>query len=92
MVVGLRVDYRMFTHRTEAVENAEHTPEVEDAPIVNVDANFTVPENQRYKDMAFPRLEQMLTMSRAAEKAGSLVLVSEIPEDLAEQRPFHTRI
>lgn len=88
MVIGMHVDHQNYGWRTEAVENAEPTPEAKDVPIVNVDANFIIPEDQRHTDGAFPRLKQMHAMTVAAEKAGSLVSGSAIPTNLAEQRPF----
>lgn len=88
MVIGMHVDYQNVGWRTEAVENVEHVPETSGAPIVNVDANFTVPEDQRHKDMVFPRLQQMFDLADAAEKFGSLVPVKAIPSDMLDQRPF----
>jgi len=52
-----------------AVENAERIDAVEDAPIVNVDANFLISKDQRHVDMAFPRMDQMEQMLREAKKA-----------------------
>lgn len=88
MVIGMHVDYQKSGWRIEAVENAEQTLETKDAPIVNVDANFIIPEDQRHKDGAFPRLDQMGAMFVAAEKAGALVPASAIPANMAEHRPF----
>ena len=88
MVIGMRVDYQKLGWRTEAVENAEHTPETEGAPIVNVDANFIVPEDQRHKDRAFPRLQQMQAMVDVSEEVGSLGPASAIPAGMAGLRPF----
>jgi hypothetical protein len=88
MVVALNVDYQTITHWTEAVENAELAEEVSGAPIVNVDANFIVPESERHVDFAFPRLTQLLERSKVAEKHGSLVSVAEIPLGMWDQRPY----
>ena len=88
MMIGLHVDHQKHGWRPEAVENAELTLEIEGASIVNVDANFIVPEDQRYKDSVFPRLGQMHEMAVAAEKAGSLVPVSSIPAGMMGERPF----
>lgn len=55
--------------RIEAIDNAERTGAVEDAPVVNVDANFLVPKDERHVDMAFPRMDQMDQMLREAQKA-----------------------
>lgn len=88
MVVALRVDFVGHGYRTEAVENTKHALELPDAPIVNVDANFIVPKDERHKDFAFPRLTQLHAMMDAAEKAGSLVAHSAIPNGMLGQRPF----
>lgn len=88
MVIGMHVDYQKLGWCFEAVENAEIILEIEDAPIVNVDANFIIPEDQRNKDSVFPRLGQMLEMVEAAEKAGTLMPVSSIPLSMIGERPF----
>ncbi len=88
MVIGMHVDHQKHGWRLEAVENAELTLEIEGALIVNVDANFIVPEDQRYKDSVFPRLEQMKEMVNADENAGSLVPASSIPPGIMGERPF----
>jgi hypothetical protein len=88
MVIGLHVDYARKGWRTEAVENAEHAIEQPGAPIMNVDANFIVPEAERYKDLAFPRLPQMVRMVRAAEKDGSFNLHTTIANGRINERPY----
>src|SRR5262245_20334808 len=62
MAIGMHVDYVRLGWRTEAIENAEQTAEEPGAPIVNVDANFLVPEHERHRDVWFPRLSQMWQM------------------------------
>lgn len=88
MVVALNVDYQAIAHWTEAVENAELADEVPGAPIMNVDANFIVPENERHVDQAFPRLTQLMERSKVAEKYGSLVSLADIPPGMLDQRPY----
>lgn len=88
IVVALNVDYQAIAHWTEAVENAELIDEVPAAPIVNVDANFIVPENERHVDFAFPRLAQLQERSEVAEKYGSMVSLSDIPPGMLGQRPY----
>jgi hypothetical protein len=87
MVVALNVDFQKIAHWTEAIENAEPATEELGAPIINVDANFTVPEDERHKDLAFPRLTQLLAMTDIAEKQGSLISVADIPDGMFSQRP-----
>lgn len=88
IVVALNVDFEKIVHWTEAVENAAQTAEEAGAPIMNVDANFVLPEGERHLDMAFPRLTQLLDMDDIAEKYGSLVSIDEVPERMLSQRPF----
>jgi hypothetical protein len=88
MVVALNVDYQAIAHWTEAVENAESAEEVAGAPIMNVDANFIVPEDERHVDRAFPRLTQLRERSEVAEKYGSLVPIADIPPEMLDQRPY----
>jgi hypothetical protein len=88
MAVALNVDYQAVAHWTEPVENAEHADELPDAPIMNVDANFIVPESQRHLDRAFPRLTQLRERIKVAEKNGSLLSLAEIPEGTLNQRPY----
>ena len=44
MIIALHVDYDKIASWTEAVENAQEVPEEAGAPVVNVDANFVIPE------------------------------------------------
>ena len=88
MVVALNVDYQAVAHWAEAVENAELANELPGAPIMNVDANFIVPENERHVDQAFPRLTQLQERSKVAEKYGSLVSFADIPPGMLDQRPY----
>lgn len=88
MVVALNVDFQKVMHWTEGVENAELTTEELGAPIVNVDANFIIPENERHADMAFPRLHQLHEMAEIAEKQGSLISAASIPDGMLGERPY----
>jgi hypothetical protein len=88
MVVALNVDYQAIAHWTEAVDNAEFVDELAGAPIVNVDANFIIPERERHIDLAFPRLKQMREWNKVAEKHGSLVSLPDIPSGMLDQRPY----
>jgi hypothetical protein len=91
MVVALNVDYQNVAHWTEPVENAERTAEEPGAPIMNVDANFVVPEQERHTDLAFPRLPQLLAMADVAKQHGSLISIADIPKGMLEQRPYRRR-
>jgi hypothetical protein len=88
MVVALNVDFQKIAHWTEAIENAEPATEEPGAPIINVEANFTLPQEERHKDLAFPRLTQLMAMTDIAEKHGSLISVADIPEGMFGQRPY----
>lgn len=78
LVVALCVDYENLSHWVEPVENAEWIEEIPGAPIVNLDANFIVPIEQRNKDFAFPRLGQMeKSPKRTALSSASVSTISE---------------
>ena len=88
MVVALHVDFQAIRHWTEAVENAEEIPEEAAAAIVNVDAGFVVPEDERHLDYHFPRMAQMHRMFEEARKHGSTIRVSDVPKASRNARPF----
>jgi hypothetical protein len=88
MAIGLHIDYAKVGWRTEAIDNAEHAAEEAGAPIMNVDANFIVPEEERHKDFAFPRLTQIHRMTEIAKEIGSLIDHSAIPREKIDERPF----
>ncbi|HML28916.1 MAG TPA: hypothetical protein PKE16_08770 [Hyphomicrobium sp.] len=87
LVIAVHLNFAKFAWRLEPLENAERCAEIGGAPIVNVDANFIVPKEQRHADKVFPRLTQMHAMSRAAENAGRLGRQSPIGP-LRERRPL----
>ncbi len=74
MVVGLRVDHQSISAVPEAIENCKRVPEVPEAPIINVDANFIIRESDRHKDRIFQRLEQQDELLEAAAKAHSITV------------------
>src|SRR5262249_20874801 len=88
MVVALNVDYEAIAHWTEPVENAERAAEVPGAPIVNVDANFLVPESERHTDLSFSRLMQLRAMSKVALRHGSLMSIADFPKGTMDERPY----
>lgn len=89
MVVALHVDYKNIGHRIEAVENAEVMErETPDALIVNVHANFVIPEAERFTDRSFPHLDQMHDELTAAIRDRSLIPVSDITKANAGSRPY----
>jgi hypothetical protein len=72
----------------EPVENVERSEEEADAVIVNVDANFLIPLEERHKDVSFPRLGQIQEMMKVAEEHGSLVPFKDFPENWQNSRPY----
>lgn len=72
----------------EPVENVEQSDEETDAPIVNVDANFLIPLEEKHKDVVFPRITQMQEMMEVAEGHGSLVSFKDFPEKWQNTRPY----
>src|SRR4051794_16712275 len=71
IVVRLDVDYDNTACTVVCVENCGEIDEVAGAPVVNVDANFLIPPDAQGIDGAFPRLEQLLAMFKAAQQAVS---------------------
>lgn len=88
MVIALRVDYDHISAVPEAVENAEIIEPDETASVVNVHANFVIPEDQRYQDGPFPHLALAQKLARAADERGSLVSLADIPAASLGARPF----
>lgn len=90
IVIALCIDYEQITHWVEPVENAECIEEVAGAAIVNVDANFIVPVEQRHKDYEFPRLKQAREIFKVAEENGSIVTTNleKIQSPKWQERPF----
>ena len=86
--VRMDMDREKHAWKVACVENCEPIREVVQAPIVNVDANFLISPDEQGIDGAFPRLAQMRSMFHAAEKAGSLVNLSDIPLDQFNSRPY----
>jgi hypothetical protein len=76
MVVALNVDYENVAHWVEAVENAEFADRDGEAPIINLEANFLIPEAERHVDGSFSRMHQLREMVEAAEEKGPLPTVS----------------
>lgn len=74
----------------EPVENVELSDEEAGAPIVNVDANFLIPLEERHKDVSFPRITQMHEMMKVAEKHGSLVSFKDFPKNWQNSRPYRS--
>src|SRR5258707_7828171 len=72
--VGLKVHYETLGAEILPEENAELADEETGAEIVNLDANFLIPQDQQGVDHAFPRLDQMHSLvtktMRRLEDAG----------------------
>lgn len=88
ITVGLNVDYKKIAHQVVFEKNAIGSIEVIDAPVVNVDANFLVPEGAQGLDFNFSRLAQLREMLRTAETQGRLVPFSDIPPGMSDARPY----
>jgi hypothetical protein len=88
MVVAAHMKPEEGVYKIEAGENAEFAAEEVGAPIMNVDANFVVPEAERHQDFAFPRLTQLHERGEIAEKHGSLISLADIPRGMRDQRPY----
>jgi hypothetical protein len=79
IVLRMDLDYAKHGWSVVCVENCGPIEEVVGAPIVNVDANFTIPPEQQGLDMVFPRFAHTHAMHEAAERTGSLVDMSDVP-------------
>ncbi|MFI0397047.1 hypothetical protein [Paracoccus jiaweipingae] len=74
----------------EPVENVELSEEEAASPVVNVDANFLVPLEERHRDVSFPRITQMQEMMKVAEEHGSLVAFKDFPDKWQNSRPYRS--
>lgn len=73
----LHVDYKKISHWVEETDNAELIEEDGDCKVLNLHANFIIPEEERHTDMAFPHLPLMVAMAERATNAGSFVSVED---------------
>lgn len=87
MVVALNVDFVNISYDVEAVENAELVKAVDDAPVVNVEANFIIPKDQRNVDNVFPRMDEFRKMMDVAERNGSLRPIGHLTDIQLRSRP-----
>ena len=72
LIIAMRAEQATGAYAyTEPVENATALEDAEGAPIVNLDANFLVPEDQRHTDLSIFRMQQMQKMGRALEKSNT---------------------
>lgn len=88
VTIRMDIDYDKIETHIHCLENCKPSEEQADAVIVNVDANFLIPESDQGKDRVFPRLQQMHEMFEATKKAGGLVDLGKIPEKLRQTRPY----
>jgi hypothetical protein len=88
IVLRMDVDFAKRGWRVVCVENCEPILEIAGAPIVNVDANFTIPPEQQGVDWAFPRLAHMHAMHEASKGARSLLFGVPVPPTNPNLRPY----
>lgn len=71
---GMTVNYAELSTHVFAIDGCAvvETPKHGTGPVVNVDANFVVPEGMTDADVTFHRLTQMQDMIKTAEKFGPL--------------------
>lgn len=62
ITVGLNVDYTNISAEIFYGTNAVAAPRSEEGDVVNLDANFLIPDEQQGKELVFPRLEQGAAM------------------------------
>ncbi|GLI97145.1 hypothetical protein Sbs19_09630 [Sphingobium sp. BS19] len=87
MAVTLHVDYESISTWVEEVENAEAIKEDRDCKVLNIHANFVIPQEQRHEDLAFPHLPLMVAMAERGVKAGS-VISAEDTKLRSNERPY----
>jgi hypothetical protein len=72
IAVTMHVDYEKIGCWVEDTENSETMEESAECRVVNLHANFAIPEEYRHEDKAFPHLEGMKTMVENALSAGAI--------------------
>ena len=74
MTFGMTVDYQNLGTEVFAIDGCQvvEGPAYGVGPVINVDANFAVPEGMANEDFTFHRLNQMRDMVKAAEAFGPL--------------------
>lgn len=84
---GMNVDYENLGTEVFPIENCNIVPSPPPGtgPVVNVDANFAVPEDMTDQDFSFHRIHQMQEMVKAAEAFGPLPTAKLDPD--APRRP-----
>jgi len=73
MSVTMHVDYVKISAWVEEADNAEPIEEDGECKIVNLHANFVIPESERHKDMAFPHMAVMGEMVDKGIKTGRTI-------------------
>ncbi len=71
MEVRVNLDQQNGGAGIQAIENAEEVSEPEDAPVINLDPNFTIPEGDRFRDGSFSRLE-LLSKLKSTKRLDTL--------------------
>jgi hypothetical protein len=87
MKIGMKVDYESIATETLGLENAEQCAEKANAPVVNVDPDFTVPAGMTNQDLSFHRMGQMQELLDAAKERGQVGTMS-IDQLLSGARPY----
>ncbi|MGE4219515.1 MAG: hypothetical protein AB7G39_08715 [Alphaproteobacteria bacterium] len=87
-MLRLDVDYEKISTHVVCVENCSEVSEWPDRPIVNLDANFVIPNDQRNIDLSFPRLLLSRRFLESGERFGSLVNGDSIPDGSQNFRPY----
>lgn len=73
MAVTLHVDYQAIAHWVDETDNAEPIEEDRSCQIINLHANFVIPEEERHIDRAFPHLPLAVAMAERGMQAGGLI-------------------
>lgn len=87
MSVIMYVDYVKIAAWTEEVDNSEPTDEDAGCTIVNLHANFVIPEVDRHSDFAFPHMALMGEIAEKGANAGTVISAREVMSRQNE-RPY----
>lgn len=88
LVTYLDVDYKNISATIRCGENTELIEELNGAPIVNLDANFVIGDEDQGKDMVFPRMLHIHKMLKEAEAAGRLSSIAAPTAKQLNSRPY----
>jgi hypothetical protein len=88
IVVRMDVDYQAISTRVTCEENSELCLEDTKSPIVNLDANFLIPEEDQGRDGVFFRMNKVRQNVQVAQDNGLLIDAGRLLPEQLSKRPF----